>query len=906
LKKQLKTMKKIILILIVLCPFAGFSQTNQQIIQDYFNNSSNRSKLGLSKQDITDWTLVNEVNGSGTKITSSYVVQQYKGIEIFNALSNFSIKNGKIINVGDNFKRNIPEKINTTTPTISAIDALKKVYVNLGYENKSNFLVTKSKTKNSFMINDGLQNDPINATLVYQEIAGDKLRLAWSFEFYAPNGDNLWAVRIDAVNGEVLEKNDLTISCSFEPFKNHIHNHFNFYKSFYKSNTQIIVAKANKASYKVIPFNYTSPDHVPFELITTSGDALASPNGWHDTNPIGGVDSALKYTITRGNNVYAQEDAKGTNNTSTPGFSPDGGAALNFDFPYGGVREKPDTYVSAATTNLFYGINVMHDVLYQYGFDEKSANFQQQNYGKGGLEGDYILADAQDSYLAATPRLNNANFSSPKDGSRPRVQMFLWNRKAPINLLTVISPSNIAGGIVSNSNNFIPSDNIPVPVAPKGISTKLVLYKNNTTVSPNSACDEAINSDEISGKIVLIKMGECLSKSKVKKAQDAGAVAVILMNNVPNVNTPPSLTDVSQPAAGITIPAISITKEAGDKLITELLKGDVNVKIEAPTPDPKPYLYADGDFDNGIIAHEVGHGISNRLIGGGTSGCMGNNEQMGEGWSDWFTLMFQLKAGDKGTDGKGVGTYALNEPVNGLGIREYKYSTDFAINPRTLKNSNFKIPEPPNNRHRYKIGEVWTSVLWDLTWAYINKYGYDENIYTGKGGNNKVMRLVLDALKLETCNNSSIINGRDRLIEADQATTGGADFCLITEVFTKRGMGLNATSGSANDSNDQVEDFTPFPAGPKCSVLGINYIENEDLIKVYPTPSKDLINIKINQFIGKLEVKIFDLNGRTVYSQVDNNFNVEKSINLNYLQSGIYIVKIAGDQINFTERIIIE
>jgi hypothetical protein len=29
------------------------------------------------------------------------------------------------------------------------------------------------------------------------------------------------------------------------------------------------------------------------------------------------------------------------------------------------------------------------------------------------------------------------------------------------------------------------------------------------------------------------------------------------------------------------------------------------------------------------------------------------------------------------------------------------------------------------------VGSVWATMLWDLTWAYINKYGYDDNKYTG-------------------------------------------------------------------------------------------------------------------------------------------------------------------------------
>ena len=40
--------------------------------------------------------------------------------------------------------------------------------------------------------------------------------------------------------------------------------------------------------------------------------------------------------------------------------------------------------------------------------------------------------------------------------------------------------------------------------------------------------------------------------------------------------------------------------------------GTVNATFN-PTPD---FVALDGDFDNGIIAHEYGHGISIRLAGG--------------------------------------------------------------------------------------------------------------------------------------------------------------------------------------------------------------------------------------------------------------------------------------------------
>jgi hypothetical protein len=75
---------------------------------------------------------------------------------------------------------------------------------------------------------------------------------------------------------------------------------------------------------------------------------VASPYGWHDVNGVAGAE----YTYTRGNNVWTKADFGGENFNS--GSSPDGGASLLFDFPYGGVNVDASSYIDAANTNLFY------------------------------------------------------------------------------------------------------------------------------------------------------------------------------------------------------------------------------------------------------------------------------------------------------------------------------------------------------------------------------------------------------------------------------------------------------------------------------------------------------------------------------------------------------------------------
>jgi hypothetical protein len=80
----------------------------------------------------------------------------------------------------------------------------------------------------------------------------------------------------------------------------------------------------------------------------------------------------------------------------------------------------------AGVINLFYWANRFHDLTYDLGFTEAARNFQHNNYGRGGVEGDRISAESQDSIGS-----NNANFVTPPDGGRGRLQTFLWTARPP-------------------------------------------------------------------------------------------------------------------------------------------------------------------------------------------------------------------------------------------------------------------------------------------------------------------------------------------------------------------------------------------------------------------------------------------------------------------------------------------
>lgn len=916
-------MKKITSLVMILFTVLGFSQDYKGKIQNYLDQ--NKTRLNLSSNDVSDWFIESIGTSESTKIDTYWIKQRYQGIEIFNGVSNVWIQNDEVINIQNGFISNIGQKVNTTTPSLSVLNALQKGFVAVNAVDINGQIIDNKNDKEYKISNGLLSDEPITAELVYQPV-GSSLKLAWDFTFYTQDHNHLWSIRIDAVNGTLLEKHDQVISCNFGSHKASGNAGFSFYRNLFKEeNNALPVAQVQGGSYRVIPFNYESPNHHSRDLITNPENATASPKGWHDTNTLTGTTASLKYTYLRGNNTWTRADYSNGNPTTASttstanGYSPTN-ASLTFDFPYPGTSVAANTYIDAATTNLFYMNNILHDIWFQYGFNEPNGNFQQTNYVTGGSASDAVWSDAQDGSTATTPTLNNANFSTPIDGSKPRMQMYLWSYRRVTQLLTVNSPSDIAGPKYTSDNGFNPG-HVNVPVAPAMIQSDIVLFDDGTPdvgqTDNADGCTAAVNAAAINGHITIIRRSTsaanggtpCTFVQKTLNAQAAGATALIIVNN--DTTAPNSSIGMSGADATITIPVISVSLTNGEAIITKLKAGQtVNAKIQAAS-QLDLFVNTDGDLDNGVIAHEFGHGISTRLAGGRlNSSCLQNEEQMGEGWSDWFAMMLSMHPGDVGTTPRGLATFVINEDPTGYGLRNYPYTTDMTINPETFNTVNLNQVDDGNGNmvtESHNVGEVWATMLWDLTWAYVNKYGYDDNKYTGTGGNNKVMKLVLDAIKLQPCS-PTFVEARDAILAADLATTNGQDYCLIWETFARRGLGLNASSGSRASSIDEVEDFTvPTPGttpatGSNCT-LSVNYFENQDMFRVYPNPTNGFLNVRINNYVGKVNIQVIDINGRIVSEYKNEEFNIEKSLNLNNLQTGMYVLKVSGDSLNFTQKI---
>ncbi len=612
--------------------------------------------------------------------------------------------------------------------------------------------------------------EDIRTKLAYV-LVEDELILSREVILDIPETHERWAAYVSLSDGSVILENSLFLECGFGDHEAHgeSHTHKHEIAQCHHSNSDISSASYNVFAMPIMAPNQGQRSIVsdPWLLADVNGIS-PSPFGWHDLDGEEGADTHL----TNGNNVYALEDRDGINNSV--GMSPDGGEDLNFDYELD-LDLGPSSYTDAATVNLFYMVNTIHDVMAHYGFDEAAGNFQESNYTDHGAENDAIRAESQDG-----SRQNNARFFPTVDGFAPRIEMYEWTPTTNDDFFKVTS----SGGITT-SYNF---SGALFGATSADINEELVLAE------PIIGCAGITNSSSLHGKIAVVERGGCSFDTKAKAVQDHGALAIVICNHNPGQNT----FTMTGADTSVHIPAIMLTFEDCQTLKVDIADGST-AQLTLSN------LNRSSDLDNGVITHEYGHGISQRLTGGSGVLCLRGKEQMGEGWSDYFSFMFQMKETDSPASPIGIGTYLSGEGPSEKGIRSYPYSTDMDINPFTYDSLKTGLSFP------HGVGSVWGTMLWDMTWNLIEKHGFSDNIYNGEGGNGISMKLVTEGLKLQPCN-PGFVDGRDAILKADSLLFQGANSCEIWRAFAKRGLGVGADQGNQDSLLDGVSSYD-IPSG---------------------------------------------------------------------------------------------
>ncbi|MGE5175166.1 MAG: PA domain-containing protein [Hyphomicrobiales bacterium] len=269
-----------------------------------------------------------------------------------------------------------------------------------------------------------------------------------------------------------------------------------------------------------------------------------------------------------------------------------------------------DNSTCLGSSNWYYGtdgnegtnIELLPVVLHELGHGLGFATFANASTGQ-------LLSNTPDVYthfmldkssglhwneMSNVQRKNSAVNTGNLVWDGPAVQFmsqhYLYHRPE----LLVNSPGSVAGSYNAVLAGFGP------PLDGTGLTANVVQVVDNTAPT-SDACETIVNGAALNGNIALIDRGTCTFVFKVKAAQNAGAIGVIMVNNVAGAPISMGGTDPT-----ITIPSVMISQTDGATLKTALGSGTVNATLHLSAtqlagafPDGDVLLYAPNPVESG-------------------------------------------------------------------------------------------------------------------------------------------------------------------------------------------------------------------------------------------------------------------------------------------------------------------
>jgi len=280
--------------------------------------------------------------------------------------------------------------------------------------------------------------------------------------------------------------------------------------------------------------------------------------------------------------------------------------------------------------------------------------------------------------------------------------------------------------------------------------------------APADACEKITN--DVAGKIALMDRGICTFVTKVKNAQDAGAIAAIVTNREDYV----AQMQGTDPA--ITIPAVMIGLTDG-----QTLRSVAGVKATVKSRSPQE---RDGALDSDLVWHEYGHGLTWRMIGQMTGPI---TAAIGEGMSDVLAIVMN--------ENDVVGEYSMDD---GRGFRRAPY-TNY---PRTYGDVTGLEP--------HDDGEVYAAIGWRL-FEIFQREGLTKDL---------LLDYLVDGMNY-TQPHPAFEDMRDGILAA-VANSGTGHDCLIWEAFSAYGVGVGARGRVLGQKGVVIRESFAVPA--ECSL----------------------------------------------------------------------------------------
>ncbi|HSR99675.1 MAG TPA: M36 family metallopeptidase [Kofleriaceae bacterium] len=470
-------------------------------------------------------------------------------------------------------------------------------------------------------------------------------------------------------------------------------------------------------------------------------------------------------TTTAGNNAVAFADLDANAVFNGADVRPDvrAGRVLNFTYNHAAEPLSTPDQSKAATVNAFFVVNWMHDWWYDSGFTEATRNGQLDNYGRGGIANDPLLIQAQAGANAGLR--NNADMLTPADGGQPRMRMFLWTAGISVSLASPTGPMR--------SNRFL---NGPHAF---DVTGEIVLGVD-ATAPTDDGCQRPGN---VAGKIALVNFsGLCSTATQVDNAKAGGAIGMLLIDSTFD---DPGFFGGSTTA---NLPGLTTDLAGGNALRAALAAGPVTLTLHSEVAGAE----RDGDFDNGVVAHEWGHYMHHRLANCVSGPCNG----MSEGWGDFNALLLMLRENENRDGTYAMGPYALDDGTFDsayFGIRRFPYSTDRTKNALSFRHISDANPLPTTtpglpggaNSEVHNTGEIWAQMLWDV----LNVLADEHGVVVAR---RRMTDYAVGGLLL-TPPNASFTEARDAILTA-AAALDTDDMTLMAAAFAGRGIGSCAVS----------------------------------------------------------------------------------------------------------------
>ncbi|MCY7294133.1 rhombosortase-dependent M36 family metallopeptidase [Alteromonas sp. a30] len=727
--------------------------------------------------------------------------QQVHGIEVFNKEYNVMMDREYNLVAGSGYFANkAPESkaLSMLANFGSAETALQTAIADLSSK-QSQVHLTQTEKKGGYQL---FEATTTSGPLVIGQPRTKKV-------FYDVNGDLVSAYYVEVSLGSADDVTSIDHSYVIDA---------NSGKILFRNN---LVAQEGEFTYRV----YADPDGFPWE--GPHGDVIPAAVPDQDTSVI--LDAPLvtvrnfnkistndpwltdDATITSGNNAFAYADVISPQGFTDGDYTAEITSDKTFDYQLSGdLRASNLTNGKAGVVNLFLLNNFLHDWWYDHGFDEAAGNAQLLNYGRGGVDGDPLEVQAQDF-----SGLNNANMATPADGGSPRMQQYLYNSKDAKNGedqgLTITSHPELGLLQSLQLSSFGPVQYDSVG----GEIVRLTDANIPGDITEFDGCEAATNPEALTGKIAIIDRGSCAFTDKVLNAQEAGAIAAIIVNNNDDGTPAP----MGGEDVRVTIPNVGLNFQDGHAIYDLLADGDT-VTAEMFSNFP----LKDSSFDNGIVAHEWGHYIQNRLVGNANGLINFQGRAMGEGWSDFHSMMFLVKSADRDIEGNSEFQvpYATGTYVEDFyrGIRRVPYTPNMEINPLNFRHiesgAGTDVGLPGTNvASPHAAGEVWATVLWDVYVNLLNTHEFDV-------AQTRMADYLVAGYKL-TPISPTYTEARDALLAAMYANDP-ADYELALQAFARRGMGLGAVSPDRSSTTNEgvIESFNTELASFSAEEININ------------------------------------------------------------------------------------